>query len=50
MGLNCLRAATDPLRRGGLLYTTQFPGVPGTHLIDRGRIKGCVAFGVVQRF
>ena len=32
MGFNCLKA-TEPLRGDSLLFTTQFPGFPGTHLI-----------------
>ena len=27
------------LQRGSLLVTTNFPEIPGTHLIDLGRIK-----------
>ena len=26
--------------RRQLLFTTQFPGVPGTNLIDLGRVRG----------
>ena len=33
MGFNCLKA-TEPLRGGSLLFTTKFPEIPGTHLID----------------
>ena len=40
MGFNCLNA-TKPLRGDSLLFTIQSPGVPGTHLIDLGRMKGC---------
>ena len=32
--------ATEPLRGGSLLITTNFPEIPGTHLIDLRRIKG----------
>ena len=32
--------ATEPLRADGLLFTIQSPGVPGTHLINFGRMKG----------
>ena len=39
MGLNCLKA-TEPLREGSLLFTTKFPKIPSTHLIDLGRMKG----------
>ena len=37
MGFNCLKA-TEPLRGGSLLFTTKFPEIPGTHLIDLGRM------------
>ena len=44
MGFNCLQA-TEPLREDSLLSTTKlsttkYPGVPGTHFIDHGRMKG----------
>ena len=39
MWFNCLKA-TVPLRRDSLLCTTKSPGVPSTHLIDLGRMKG----------
>ena len=39
MGFNCLKA-TEPLRGGSLLFTTKFPEIPGTHMIDLGRMKG----------
>ena len=29
-----------PLRGGSLLFTTNFPYIPGTHFIDLGRMKG----------
>ena len=29
----------EPLRGGGLLFTTKFPEIPGTHFIDLGRMK-----------
>ena len=38
MGLNCLKA-TEPLQGGILLFTTKFPEIPGTHLINLGRMK-----------
>ena len=28
------------LRGGSLLFTTKFPEIPGTHLIDLGSMKG----------
>ena len=37
MGCN---KATEPLRGDSLLVTTQSPGVPGTHLINFGMMKG----------
>ena len=39
MGFNCLKA-TEPLKGGSLLFTTKFPEIPGTHLIDLGKTKG----------
>ena len=30
----------EPLRRGSLLFTIQFPEIPGTHFIDLVRMKG----------
>ena len=40
MGFNFLKVI-KPLRGDSLLFTTQSPGVPGTHLIDLRRMKGC---------
>ena len=31
-------------------FTTKQPGVPGTHFIDRGRMKGWVDLGANQWF
>ena len=39
MGFNCLKV-TEPLRGDSLFFTIQFPGFPGTHLIDLGRMEG----------
>ena len=39
MGFNCLKA-TEPPRGGSLLFTTKFSEIPGTHLIDLGKMKG----------
>ena len=39
MGFNCLKA-TEPLRGDSLPFTPQYPGVPGTHLINLRRMKG----------
>ena len=30
----------EPLRGGGLFFTTKFPEIPGTHFTDLGRMKG----------
>ena len=49
MGFNCLKA-TEPLRGGSLLFTSKFPEIHGTHLIDLGRMKGLVNLGAAQRF
>ena len=32
--------ASRPLQGGSLLFTTTFPEIPGTHLIELGRMKG----------
>ena len=29
----------EPLQGGSLLFTTKFPGIPGTHFIDLRRMK-----------
>ena len=47
MGFICLKA-TEPLRGGSLLFTTKFPEIPCTHLIDLGRMKGLVDLGATQ--
>ena len=39
MGINCLKG-TEPLQGDSLLFTAKFPDIPGTHLIDVGKIKG----------
>ena len=49
MGSNYL-TATEPLREGSLLFTTKFLEIPRNHLIDHGRIKGCVDLGDTQWF
>ena len=35
----------EPLWGGRLLFTTKFPEIPGTHIIDHGRMKGWVDLG-----
>ena len=30
----------EPLRGSSLLFTTNFPEIPGTHFTDLGRMKG----------
>ena len=47
--LNCLKG-TKPLQGDSLLFTTQSLGVPGTHLIDLGRVKDWVNLTATQRF
>ena len=39
MGFNCLKA-TEPLQEDNLLFTTQSPGILGTHLINFDKMKG----------
>ena len=40
----------QPLRGGSLLFTIQFPEIPGTHFIDLGRMKDWVNLGATQWF
>ena len=40
----------EPLRGGSLLFTTKFPKIPGTLLIDLGRMNGWVDLGGTQWF
>ena len=49
MVFNCLKA-TEPLQGDSLLFTVKFLGVPGTHLIDLGKVKGCIDLGATQWF
>ena len=49
MGFNCIKA-TEPLRRDSLLFTTKFPEIPGTGLIDLGRMKEWADLGATQWF
>ena len=39
-----------PLQGGSLLFTTKFPGIPGTHFMDIRRMKGWVDLGATQWF
>ena len=39
MGFDCLKA-TEPLRGDSSLFTTNFPEILGTHLIDLRKMKG----------
>ena len=39
-GWGSIASRLEPLRGGSLLFTTKFLGVPGTHFIDLGRMKG----------
>ena len=48
-GFDCLKA-TEPLRGDSLLFTTQFPRFPNTHLINLGRMKDWVNLGVTKWF
>ena len=49
MGFNYLKA-TEPLRGDSFLFTIKFPDIPGTHLIDLGRMKGRVDLGATEWF
>ena len=42
--------ATEPLQGESSLFTIQFPGVPGTQLINLGRMKGWVDLAATQLF
>ena len=48
MGFNCLKAK-EPLQGGPLPLTSKFPEIPGTHLINLGRMKGRVNIGTTKR-
>ena len=39
-GWSSTASRLQPLRGGSLLFTTQFPEIPGTHFIDLVRMKG----------
>ena len=42
--------STEPLQRGSLLFFTQFRKIPGTHLINLGRMKGWLDLGATRWF
>ena len=39
-GWGATASRLEPLRGGSLLFTNKFREIPGTHFIDRGRMKG----------
>ena len=39
-GLGLTASRLEPLRVDSLRFTTKFPGIPGTHFIYLGRMKG----------
>ena len=39
-GWGSTASRVEPLRGGGLPFTTKFPEIPGTHFIDLGRMNG----------
>ena len=49
-GWDSTASKLQPLRGGSLLFTIQFPEIPGTHFIDLGRMKGWVDLGATQWF
>ena len=49
MRFNCLKAA-ETLQGNILLFTTNFPEVPGTHLINLKKTKSSVDLGNTQWF
>ena len=40
----------EPLPVDSLLFTTKFPGIPGTHFIDLRRMKDLADLGATQWF
>ena len=46
-GPNCLKAS-EPQRGDSLSFTTRYPDVPVTHLINIGRMKGWVEFRAIE--
>ena len=38
-GLGSTASRLEPLRGGSLLFSTEFPEIPGTNFIDLGRMK-----------
>ena len=47
MGFNYLKT-TEPLRGGRLLFTTKFPDISGSHLMDLRRMKGRFDLGATK--
>ena len=47
---NSTASRLEPLRGGSLLFTTKFPEITGTHLIDLGMMKDWVDLGATQWF
>ena len=39
-GWDSIASRLQPLRGGSLLFTIQFPEIPGAHFIDLGRMRG----------
>ena len=39
-GWGLTTSRVEPLQRRSLLFTTNFPEIPGTHFINLGRMKG----------
>ena len=39
-GWGSIASKLEPLRGGSLLFTTNFPEIPGTQFIDLRRMKG----------
>ena len=39
-GWGSTTSSLQPLRGDSLLFTIQYPEIPGTHFIDLGRMKG----------
>ena len=49
-GWDSTASGLEPLWKGSLLFTTKSLEIPGTHVIDLGRMKGWVDLGATHGF
>ena len=49
-GYGLTASRLEPLRGGSLLFSTNFPEIPGTRFIDLARMSGWVDLGATQSF